>query len=127
MSCPAGSLAGRLLAPATTVIAALVFAGSASAAATITSSGPLTSIGVSEDLNCSANYAGDEAGEFFGETACGTFVAVSGEHYGPAEVPAGNSGEPPYTPVSQSEVTGSGTAADPYTIVTSTSARAAFS
>jgi uncharacterized repeat protein (TIGR01451 family) len=117
MRWPTGYRGGRLLVPATTMIVALALASSTSAAI-ITSSGPLTGIGVSEDLNCSVNYAGDEAGEFYGETACGTFVTVDGEHYGPAEVPAGNPGNPAYTPVSQSEVTGSGTTADPYTIVT---------
>lgn len=87
-------------------------------AAEITSAGPLTKIGISSDLNCSVNHSGDTAGEFYGGTACGTFVAVAGSHYGPASVPAGNSGNPPYTPISQSAVTGSGTSGDPYKIVT---------
>src|SRR5439155_4367121 len=87
-------------------------------AAEISSSGPLTGIGISEDLNCSVNHTGDVEGEFFDDIACGTFVTVGNNDYGPTFVPAGNSGSPPYTPVSQSAVTGSGTAGDPYTIVT---------
>jgi hypothetical protein len=58
-------------------------------AAQISSSGPLTSIGISEDLNCSVNHTGDVEGEFFDDTACGTFVTVGTSHYGPTFVPAG--------------------------------------
>ena len=87
-------------------------------AAEITSTGPLTNIGISSDLNCSVNHTGDTAGEFYGGTACGTFVTVGEEHYGPASVPAGYAGKPAYTPVSQTAVTGSGTSGDPYKIVT---------
>jgi len=87
-------------------------------AATITSSGPLTSITISADLKCSVNHTGDVAGEFFNDTACGTFIRSGTADYGPAAMPYEDSGNPAYTPVSQSAVTGSGTSADPYTIVT---------
>lgn len=100
-------------------------APSASAASTqtITSSGPLTSIGISDTLNCSVNHTGDASGEFFGDTACGTFLAAGGNIYGPPSVPAGGnvtgaSNFVAFTPVSQSAVTGAGTVADPYKIVT---------
>jgi hypothetical protein len=88
----------------------------AAGAASITSTGPLTQVGVGTDLNCSANHSGDLAGEFFGDTSCGTWTVVDGSLYGPSAFglspPAG------YTPVSQTGPTGTGTNADPYTIVT---------
>src|ERR1700740_2396724 len=101
----------------TTAIAAAAVAalGAASAsAATITSPGPLTTIGISPDLNCSVRHTGDTNGEFFGETACGTFVTVGEKYYGPAQVPAGNPGSPAYTPVGQTPVTGTGSASQPF-------------
>ncbi len=90
------------------------------ATATITSAGPLTSIGVSTDLNCSVNYSGDTSGEFYGDTACGTLVSLAGVLYGPAGIPAGSSAAPrtTYTPVSQSAVTGTGTSASPFSVTT---------
>ena len=86
----------------------------------ITSTGPLTDIGISSDLNCSVNHSGDADGEWFGNTACGTFLASAGTLYGPESVPAGGSASPstPWTAVSQTAVTGSGTSSDPYKIVT---------
>jgi uncharacterized repeat protein (TIGR01451 family) len=99
----------------------LVFVGAAPAfAASITSSGPLTRVEVSPDLNCAVDHAGDTSPEFFGDTACGTLIVVDGVLFGPASIPAGGSAFPrtPYTAVSQSAVTGSGTIADPYMIVT---------
>ena len=57
----------------------------------ISAPGPLTTVATSPDLNCSVHYAGDSAGEFYGDTACGTFVSLGGVLYGPAYVPAGGS------------------------------------
>jgi uncharacterized repeat protein (TIGR01451 family) len=89
----------------------------AAAEASITSAGPLTNITISDELNCAVNHTGDSAGEFFGDTACATEIAVGGAIYGPSFVPAGT--DPGgYTPVSQSAVTGTGTNVDPYKIVT---------
>jgi uncharacterized repeat protein (TIGR01451 family) len=106
-------------------VLAAVGGGSAASAASraITSAGPLTRIEISDTLNCSVNHVSDASGEFFGDTACGTFLAVGGTIYGPAEIPAGGdvTGAPnyvPFTPVSQSAVTGAGTASDPFRIVT---------
>jgi hypothetical protein len=82
----------------------VVPASMAAAATTdITSAGPLTDIGISTDLDCSVNHTGDSAGEWFGDTACGTFLASGGTLYGPAYVPAGGSASPltPWTAVSQ--------------------------
>lgn len=92
----------------------------AHADAQITSTGPLTNVLITSDLNCAVNHTGDTSGEFFGGTACGTFVAVGGVLYGPASVPAGGAATPltPWTPVNQTAVTGSGTNLDPFTVVT---------
>ncbi len=102
-------------------IIAIGSAQSASAATTsITSAGPLTSIGISTDLNCSVSHTGDTSGEFFDDTACGTLVALGGTLYGPASIPAGGGAAPrtTYTPVSQTGVTGAGTAASPFSVTT---------
>jgi uncharacterized repeat protein (TIGR01451 family) len=93
-------------------------------AGTITSAGPLTSIFASPDLNCAVHHVGDDSGEFYDDTACGTFVTVPNspadgyQLYGPQNVPSGPSPDVAYTPVSQTPVTGSGTEADPYQMVT---------
>src|SRR5262245_27834427 len=91
-------------------------------AATIGSAGPLTAITISTDLNCDVRHAGDTAPEWFGTTACGTFAVDQSTStlYGPASIPAGGSASPKtaFTPVSQAGPTGSGTSADPFTIVT---------
>ena len=64
------------------------------------------------------NHTGDTAGEWYGNTACGTLLAIGGTLYGPANIPAGSAGQTAWTPISQSAVTGTGTNADPYQIVT---------
>jgi hypothetical protein len=91
-------------------------------AETVTStSGPLTAISVSRDLNCAVNHLADAPnGAFYNGTACGTFVAANGTLFGPVDIPAGFSAGPrtAFNPVSQSGVTGAGTAIDPFTIVT---------
>ena len=120
----AASTRRYLVLAATAVAAALVglmtMASSALAAQqVITSAGPLTNIYLNDNLTCQANHTGDSSGEFFGGTdpgACGTFLSTGGVDYGPT-VPAGNS-RTDYTPVSQSPVTGTGTAADPFKVVT---------
>ncbi|MDQ3973263.1 MAG: cell wall-binding repeat-containing protein, partial [Actinomycetota bacterium] len=86
----------------------------------ITSPGPLTRVEISDQLNCAVNHQADTASEFFGDTACGTLLAVGGTLFGPTDIPAGGGASPrtPFTPVSQTPVSGAGTAADPYRIVT---------
>ena len=91
--------------------------GVAGAEQTISSPGPLTSIRITDDLNCAVNHVADTEGEFFGDTACATQIAVGGTVYGPARIPAGNA-PTPFTPVSQTPVAGSGSAADPFRITT---------
>jgi len=91
----------------------------------ITSSGPLTRILITDQLNCGVSHTGDTSPEFFGDTACGTFlVAGAGgtgsQLFGPTVVPAGGSATPrtSWTQVSQSAVLGAGTSADPYRVTT---------
>jgi hypothetical protein len=112
-----GGFAGALLAGV--AILALPTAP-AFADQTISSAGPLTDIGITSDLNCSVNHTGDTAGEWFGNTACGTLLATGGTLYGPSSIPAGGSASPltGWTPVSQTAVTGSGTSGDPFKVVT---------
>lgn len=85
----------------------------------ITSSGPLTSIRTTSDLGCAVDHVDDTAGEFYGDTACGTFVALGGTLYGPASIPAGSAlgSYTAFTAVGQTGG-GSGTVADPYRITT---------
>lgn len=87
----------------------------------ITSEGPLTRVIVTPDLNCQVAHQADTSLEFFGGDvgACGTFLAVGGSLFGPAAVPSGDLlGNVPWTPLSQSAVTGSGRGGDPFRIVT---------
>lgn len=92
-------------------------------AAEIESGGPLTSINISPLLNCDVRYAGDLQGEWYDDIACGTFVAFDGSLYGPDDLPAGSGATgvaeyEPFTAISQSGPTGTGTSADPFSITT---------
>jgi hypothetical protein len=93
-------------------------AGSASAAQQVISSrGPLNNIYLQDGLACNATHVGDTAPEFFGGTdpgSCGTFLSTGGTSYGPAVGPSST----PYTPVSQTRVTGAGTIGSPYKVRT---------
>ena len=60
----------------------------------ISTAGKLTKIEISPDLNCDVRYLGDSAAEFFGQTACGTLLAVGGTLYGPQNIPAGGGASP---------------------------------
>jgi hypothetical protein len=85
----------------------------------ITSAGPLSQIFITDDLACQVAYAGDPAFEFFPSGSevgnCGTYVSVGGSVWGPAGGPATIT---PFTVVSQSPVSGSGSLTDPFRIVT---------
>jgi hypothetical protein len=117
-----GRSASRLLAALALITASLVGPGGVSAASNDIGdpAGPLTHITISSDLNCAVNHIADTVAEFYGGTACATLVAAGDILYGPASIPAGGGASPrtAFTPVSQSGVTGSGTSADPFTIVT---------
>ena len=101
----------------------LTVAAQSAVAADITSpAGPLTLITVTPDLGCAVNHIADTFGEWYNDLACGTFVTVGGNLYGPASVPAGSdatgvAGYVPFTPASQTQ-SGLGTAVSPFTIVT---------
>jgi hypothetical protein len=88
---------------------------------TIVSAGPLEQITIRNDLGCAVVHSGaPDFNAFDGSNACGTFVAVGTTLFGPADIPGGGAAGPrtAYTPVSQSAVTGTGSAANPFRIVT---------
>ena len=87
---------------------------------TINTQSAIDNIQITPDLNCASDYEGNEM--FYGDTACGTFMAVDGlTLFGPANVPAGaNATE--WTPWDQGPVTGSGTPNDPFQVVTEVAA-----
>jgi hypothetical protein len=109
----------------------LLLAGTASAAVPfkeIGSSGPLTSVVLGNELSCQVAYTGDSALELYPSRAkpgdCGTFLAIGdtlfapnfSAHDGTATGLSGSS--TPFTPVSQSEVSGQGTSASPFIVTT---------
>lgn len=94
------------------------------------STGTLTRVDISPTLNCSVTHAGDTHNEFFTDGAdpdqigaCGTFVTDGTNVFGPTSIAAGDdltnsAAYVAWTPVSQTERTGSGSAADPFKVVT---------
>jgi len=140
-----GALVRRVLAPL--LILAAVFAGSTVSAQpapkgvvnnvpaelqtvfqTISSAGPLNAISIGEDLAAQIAHVGDASGEIYppGTTPgdYGTFLLINGtlyssdfqNHGGTASGSIGT--YTPFTPVSQSAVTGAGTSASPFAITT---------
>lgn len=105
---------------ALSLVVAMVLPASAQGA--ITTAGPLTSIATSPTLNCSVNHVDDARGEFYSDTACGTFVALGGTLYGPSSIPAGSGlgSYTPYTAVNQTSA-GNGSVGDPFRITTTVS------
>ena len=87
---------------------------------TITTPGPLTEVTTSPTLHCTVRYLGDTHSEFFGDTACGTFVVVGTELFSPGVIPAGSAigTATQFVPISQVGPTGAGTSANPYRTVT---------
>ncbi|MGZ8646442.1 MAG: hypothetical protein ACXWX3_09160, partial [Actinomycetota bacterium] len=104
----------------TAVLTGMLIGAPAAFAAPISSAGPLTRVEISPDLNCAVDHTGDTSPEFYGDTACGTLLATGGTLYGPSNIPFGGNASPrtSFTPVNQSSVTGTGTGADPYAVVT---------
>lgn len=86
----------------------------------IMSDGPLNQIGITDTLNCTVYYAEDLYPEFYGGTACGTFLATGGTLFGPSYIPAGGGlGFYNYfTPLSQTAVRGDGSMNRPYSVKT---------
>jgi hypothetical protein len=98
----------------------------ATAAQSIGSSGPLTSIGLGEDLSCQVGYNGSNQIFYssYNPADCGTFLGVGGTLYAPNF--AAHAGTATYslgaytafTPVSQTASWGDGSVDDPYTVTT---------
>ena len=94
----------------------------------ITSNGPLTTVAVGNEGSCQVAHAGDQLLELFPSDVtpadCGTFIFAGGVLYGPnfpghdRSAASSVGGNTPLTPVSQSEVGGSGTTADPLRVTT---------
>src|SRR5690349_799287 len=104
------------------LVAALLAAAPAGAAVPfveITSAGPLTGVAVGNELSCQVGHAGDTRSELFPPASkpgdCGTFVFTGGTLYAPNNAQHDSSAarfagiSTPFTPVSQSQVSGSGT------------------
>lgn len=121
----------------TAVISSVLVAAGSSASANvpftaIASAGPLSQVTLGNDLSCQVAHTGDASLEFFPPSSspadCGTFVAVGGKLYAPrfsahdGTATSALGAYKPFTSVSQSGVTGSGTDADPYRVVTVASA-----
>jgi hypothetical protein len=119
-----------------TVIVALFGAPAAAQAQTpnqdISSTGPLEHIYLGNELSCQVDLVGDEDLSFFPPTTipgdCGTMLRVGDVSYTPNYVQHGSTAtgaipnDTPFTPVSQTPVTGTGTSADPFTVVTTVTA-----
>jgi len=84
-------------------------------------------VATSATLNCNIQHNEDATLGFFSgssdhraDRACGTFVAIDGQVFGPSAIPGGFQGVHPmaFTPISQTGVTGNGTSWRPFTIVT---------
>jgi hypothetical protein len=80
-----------------------------------------------DDLACTLTTYEDGSEEFYANgtsnDACGTFLAVDGQLYGPATIPAGDNlgGYAQWTPIGQSD-SGDGSPGNPYTAVTTVAA-----
>lgn len=114
------ALAGALA----VVLLGLCGTAAATPSTAITSAGPLTSIHLGNDLSCQVTRAGSNqlypTGTIPGD--CGTFAAYDGTlfkpDFGSRSTATGAMAGTVVAPVSQSPVTGSGTSADPYKVVT---------
>lgn len=109
------------------LVAVLALAPSARAAGgqtEIASAGPLTRIIITGDLNCQVAHEDDQSFEFYGGElgSCGTFLSVGGTLFGPAVTASGSAAQTPWTPVTQTAVSGSGSGSDPFRIVTTVEA-----
>lgn len=106
-----------------------VVAGASSASAVdVLSAGPLEKVVTNPDLSCQALRSGDQVDAFYGTNACGTYIEVDGTTYGPTVSAGSSTGAVNYTEVSQTPVSGDGSAANPFTVDTVvTSASGGFS
>ena len=101
----------------------------ATPAADISTTGPLTHVWVGNDLSCQVQHIADgTVHEFYPQDIfpgdAGTFIAMDGVLYAPdfsghdATATDNTFPNTPFTPVSQTMVTGSGAATNPYKVVT---------
>ncbi|MGC2628020.1 MAG: hypothetical protein WA269_14405 [Candidatus Udaeobacter sp.] len=102
----------------------------ATPSADISSAGPLTHVWIGNDLSCQVQHIDDAPDyEFYGPDIfpadAGTFIAMGGTLYAPDFANHDYSSAlfflgdyTPFTPVSQTAVTGSGTTADPFKVIT---------
>ncbi|HVE75995.1 MAG TPA: hypothetical protein VND22_04405 [Actinomycetota bacterium] len=110
------------------VVANPSLVGAAVPHAIIESSGPLSHIYIGNSLGCQVHHVQDSTHQFYSpgtEPAdCGTFVVIADQLYSPdfANLDSTATGSlgarTVFTPVSQSGVTGAGTAANPFRVVT---------
>ncbi|HEX8085495.1 MAG TPA: hypothetical protein VF529_14475 [Solirubrobacteraceae bacterium] len=96
----------------------------------IASGGPLTRVILGNELSCQVAYSGDSSFELFPSGAtpgdCGTLLTTGGTLYSPdfnnhtggGTATSGIGTTTPFTPVSQSGVTGSGSSSDPFRVTT---------
>ena len=95
----------------------------------IASAGPLTHVWLGNELSCQVQHVDDgEVHEFFPDDTIpgdsGTFIAMDGILYAPDFTAHGTTSTDSigartvFTPISQTPVTGSGTMADPFTVIT---------
>jgi hypothetical protein len=120
------------LAAATIVVASPAVAAVPSKA--IVSGGPLTNVTIGNELGCQVAHTGDAKLELFPSAVapgdCGTFVALAGTLYTPnfaahdGSATSSLGSYTPLTPVSQSSVSGSGTAGSPFKVTTAAAAGA---
>ena len=110
----------------------LVFGTTAAQAVTpfkdIASAGPLEHVYLGNDLACQIDHTSDVDFQFFPEDTipgdCGTFVALGGTLYAPDFAEHGRTAtgalglRTVFTPVGQTDVSGAGTSASPFTVVT---------
>ena len=88
---------------------------------TPTDGSPLIDVALGDNLKCGVQRNGDVFGAFYNngssdiaDSACATNVAVDGQVFGPANVPASGDNWDPYTPVSPAVLTGTGQPTNPW-------------
>lgn len=101
---------------------------SATASTVIASAGPLQNIWIGDELGCQVEHVNDAAYQFYPSATvpgdCGTLLVTGGALYAPdfvghgATATGGLGAYTAFTPVSQTAVTGLGTAGSPYTLTT---------
>ena len=96
--------------------------------ADIASVGPLTHVYLGNELSCQVDHTGDSVHEFYPPNTIpgdsGTFIAMGGTLYAPDFIAHGSTAtvnlgpRTVFTPISQTPVTGTGIAGDPFQVLT---------